>query len=226
MVAAALAALLAYAVGVTGLGRVRLAMVGLTFAAVSSSPVMLSLARQVLQETPGFACAAGTLLAVWAAGRRSSVAAAAVAGALAFLTVRTRYTLGPAVGLLLPLAFGLGRDDGAQRLGRRIGPMAVALGLPFAVGVALDLRRFGPFVTPWVYDAVMVRSSKLFFPRRPAVRRLLGGGVHQPAAAGDPPGGRVVLGSTAAAAGRRGGRTPRSCWSSWACCCGGRRPSR
>ncbi len=173
IVAAGLAGLLAYAVGVAGPGRVRRAIIGLTFAAVASSPVMLSVSRQVLQETPGFLFAAGTLLAVVWGGR--SVAGMAVAGTLAFLTVRSRYTLGPAVGLLLPLAWGLGREDAAvpgssgyPRTGSgKYVRFGTAFAVPFVALALLDLRRFGPFGMPWVYDAVMVRSAELFFHADP-----------------------------------------------------------
>ncbi len=224
-VAAGLAGLLLYAVdhGRAG-GGCRWRWSGLTFAAVSSSPVMLSISRQVLQETPGFAFAAATVLAVVWGGR--SVAGMAVAGALAFLTVRSRYTLGPAVALLLPLAYGLGGDGGARRPGRGFLLLPLAFALPFAVGVALDVRRFGPFVMPWVYDAVMVRSSRLFFHADPPYADfLVTAFINLPLLViptlgvwcwvdGRPRPGRV--------AGVRG----RSCWPSWACCCGGRRPSR
>ncbi len=173
--AASLAGLLTYAVVTLAAGprvAVRLAVVGLTFAAISSAPVMLSVARQVLQETAGFTFATATLLAFVAGVRRptaSAVVAMSVAGAMAFLTVRSRYTLGPALGLLLPLAWGLSggpspRGDAGRR---RVAVLAVAFAVPFAVGVALDVRRFGPFVWPWVYDEVMVRSSRLFFHADP-----------------------------------------------------------
>jgi hypothetical protein len=186
LTAAGLAAMAAYAVGTVRAtvpaGRARrlaMAMVGLTFAAIGSAPVMLSLARQVLQETPGFAFAAVALLAFMGGVRRARVASIVmlfVSGALAFVAVRCRYTLGPMLGLLLPLAWGLtrgardasGARPGPTRPGSVVWWMKVAaFALPFAVLLLLDLRRFGPFAWPGVYDAVMVRSSRLFFHADP-----------------------------------------------------------
>jgi hypothetical protein len=151
------------------LGR-RLAMMALASAAtVVTSPVFLSLSRQLLTETVGFLWLVPSLLCLaWTVHPRRSTAAA-LAGAVAaaaglLLTIRTRYSLGPAAGLLLTLVI-LGAMPVAvvRERWRHYAAVAAAAVVTTGVLVAIDIAVYGPFILPWVYDETMVRSARLFF---------------------------------------------------------------
>ncbi len=141
----------------------RLGMAALAFAAVAAEPVFLSIARQVLTETVGFALLVPTLLLAAAAVRRPWVAVPAAA--CLFLTVRSRYNLALSAVGLLPLVLlltGTHRGD-TRRLCR-----ALLLGCAtFALCVAVDAVAYGPMFMPWVYDEALVRSTRLYFHNRP-----------------------------------------------------------
>jgi hypothetical protein len=162
----------------------RLAIVVLTFAAISSSPVMLSIARQMLTETVGFAClvTAVLLCAVATAGNArpsrpplnrvlrnaGCLFLALIGGGFCFLTIRSRYTFGPALAMLLTMVVLL--NVPVHELWRRrqwFLIVAAAFAIPFITLVSFDVHRFGPMILPWVYDDVMVRSSKLMFHADP-----------------------------------------------------------
>ena len=128
----------------------------LAFVAIAGSPVFLSISRQVLTETVGFAFLVPGLLL--AAGRRLWTAAAA--GVLLFLAVRSRYNLGPAIAVLLPLVLLLA--------GRRPARATVLLGGATVAGcIAADAAIYGPWFGPWAYNEALVRSTRLYFHTDP-----------------------------------------------------------
>jgi hypothetical protein len=159
-------------------------------AAVSSSPVFLSLSRQWLTETPGFVFFALTIGCVQLAlkfstngaerlcrrvlssanggtdeekNRRQSRPAlslllAVLSGGLAFATIRSRYTMGPALAMVLPIIALLNPIPARRWIG-----LSIAFLTPLIAMIVTDIILFGPFITPAVYGDVMVRSSRLFF---------------------------------------------------------------
>jgi hypothetical protein len=144
-------------------------MLSLAAAVIVTCPVILSLSRQLLTETVAFAWLVPSLmLLVWSLNPgRSTTAAAAVltvAAAGILLTVRTRYSLGPAIAILLPLVV-LGAIP-LTAFGARRGHYLLAFACASAVCsalVAIDIHYYGPMIFPWIYNDMLVRSTRLFF---------------------------------------------------------------
>ena len=147
--------------------------VGLSFlVAVATSPPFLSISRQLLTETIGVLFVVLTLrltvaaLVVPNAGRKLWTLAA-LAGMMAFFAVRARYTMLPTLGLLMPVVLLRAEASplGWRSDARRWGAFFAVFGVAAFVLVAVDAAIFGPYLMPWVYREVMVRSAQLFFYR-------------------------------------------------------------
>ena len=132
----------------------------LAFAALATSPVFLSISRQVLTETVGYPLmVVGLLLSV-----RRRWWSAAVSAACLLLAVRARYNLMPAIAVLLPLVWLLDRRR-PRGLDLVIGSATFALCV--ALCVAIDAAVYGPWFSPWAYREALVRSTRLYFHTDP-----------------------------------------------------------
>ena len=196
-VSIAMGLLLTFAIVITPAGHdlpVRLGMLLLAFAAVASQIIFLSIARQVLTETVGILFWIPTMLMLAAAvnPRRSfwlTALLAAGVGAGVFATIRARYNMGPAVLLLMPLVLLLSVPIFELRTRwMRYALLALITAMVFGGFVVVDLRMYGLFFMPWVYDETLVKSASLYFHSDPPYGTFLGDGIQQfpvAAAAGD-----------------------------------------